>query len=140
GGIGYVSGIKCLIYIDDSGINAGATTIKTIEKGLLLLDMAKKHKLPLVHLVESAGANLMQYKVELWALGGRMISLEPIQRLCSSEIKDRVLKDIVTGEKGSSLGITEPGGGSDVANMKTSAKKMVTILLLMAARLLLRAQ
>ena len=70
GGIGYVSGIKCLIYIDDSGINAGATTIKTIEKGLLLLDMAKKHKLPLVHLVESAGANLMQYKVELWALGG----------------------------------------------------------------------
>ena len=70
GGIGYVSGVKCLVYIDDSGINAGATTIKTIEKGLLLLDMAKRHKLPLVHLVESAGANLMQYKVELWALGG----------------------------------------------------------------------
>ena len=57
------------------------------------------------------------------AMGGRMISLEPIQRLCSSEIKDRVLKDIVTGKKGSSLGITEPGGGSDVANMKTSAKR-----------------
>ena len=70
GGIGYVSGVKCLVYVDDSGINAGATTIKTIEKGLLLLDMAKRHKLPLVHLVESAGANLMQYKVELWALGG----------------------------------------------------------------------
>ena len=57
------------------------------------------------------------------AMGGRMISLEPIQRLCSSEIKDRVLEDIVTGKKGSSLGITEPGGGSDVANMKTSAKR-----------------
>jgi len=70
GGIGYVSGVKCLVYVDDSGINAGATTIKTIEKGLLLVDMAKRHKLPLVHLVESAGANLMQYKVELWALGG----------------------------------------------------------------------
>ena len=70
GGIGYISGVKCLVYVDDSGINAGATTIKTIEKGLLLLDMAKRHKLPLVHLVESAGANLMQYKVELWALGG----------------------------------------------------------------------
>ena len=49
GGIGYVSGVKCLVYVDDSGINAGATTIKTIEKGLLLLDMAKRHKLPLVH-------------------------------------------------------------------------------------------
>lgn len=70
GGIGYVSGVKCLVYVDDSGINAGATTIKTIEKGLLLTDMAKRHKLPLVHLVESAGANLMQYRVELWALGG----------------------------------------------------------------------
>ena len=57
------------------------------------------------------------------AMGGRMISLEPIQRLCSTEIKDRVLKDIVTGKKGSSLGITEPGGGSDVANMKTTAKR-----------------
>ncbi|GIS91256.1 MAG: hypothetical protein CM1200mP20_12970 [Pseudomonadota bacterium] len=29
-------------------------------------------KLPLIHLVESAGANLMQYTVELWANGGGM--------------------------------------------------------------------
>jgi acyl-CoA dehydrogenase len=57
------------------------------------------------------------------AMGGRMISLEPIQRLCSKEIKERTLKDIVSGKKGSSLGITEPGGGSDVANMKTTAKR-----------------
>ena len=28
-----------------------------------------------------------------------MISLEPIQRLCSTEIKERVLKDIVSGKK-----------------------------------------
>ena len=52
-----------------------------------------------------------------------MISLEPIQRLCSKEIKERTLNDIVSGKKGSSLGITEPGGGSDVANMKTTAKR-----------------
>jgi len=34
-----------------------------------------------------------------------------------------VLKDIVLGKKGSSLGITEPGGGSDVANLKTTATR-----------------
>lgn len=57
------------------------------------------------------------------ALGGRGISLDPIQKLASDAIKDRCLKDIVLGKKGSSLGITEPGGGSDVANMKTTARR-----------------
>ncbi len=57
------------------------------------------------------------------AVGGRGISLDPIQRLAAPEIRDRVLKDIVLGKKGSSLGITEPGGGSDVARLKTTAKR-----------------
>lgn len=57
------------------------------------------------------------------ALNGRMISIEPIQRLASDDIKERALADIVAGRKGSSLGITEPGGGSDVANLKTTAKR-----------------
>lgn len=57
------------------------------------------------------------------AVGGRGISLDPIQRLAAPEIRDRVLKDIVLGKKGSSLGITEPGGGSDVASLKTTAKR-----------------
>ena len=57
------------------------------------------------------------------AVGGRGISLDPIQRLAAPEIRDRVLKDIVQGKKGSSLGITEPGGGSDVARLKTTAKR-----------------
>jgi len=57
------------------------------------------------------------------AVGGRSISLDPIQRLAAPEIRDRALKDIVEGRKGSSLGITEPGGGSDVANLKTTAKR-----------------
>jgi len=57
------------------------------------------------------------------AVGGRGISLDPIQRLAAPEIRDRVLKDIVLGKKGSSLGITEPSGGSDVARLKTTAKR-----------------
>ena len=69
-GIGFVSGIRCLVYVDDSGINAGASTQMSGEKIRASLDMAIQHKLPFVHLVESAGANLMQYQVESWARGG----------------------------------------------------------------------
>jgi geranyl-CoA carboxylase beta subunit len=69
-GIGFISGIRCLVYVDDSGINAGASTQKSGEKLRACLDAARLHKLPFVHLVESAGANLMQYRVESWAHGG----------------------------------------------------------------------
>jgi len=56
------------------------------------------------------------------ALNGRMISIEPIQRLANANIRSRALPEIVSGRKGSSLGITEPSGGSDVAAMKTTAR------------------
>jgi len=71
-GIGFISGVRCLIMVDDSGINAGAITTGTIQKMLGILKIALDQKLPFVHLVESAGANLMQYTVELWAHGGGM--------------------------------------------------------------------
>ena len=57
------------------------------------------------------------------ALNGRMISIEPIARLANDEIRERALPGILSGHKGSCLGITEPGGGSDVANMKTTARR-----------------
>jgi len=57
------------------------------------------------------------------ALGGRGISLDPIQKLAHEDIRMRVLPEVISGRKGSSLGITEPGGGSDVANLKTTAVK-----------------
>ena len=57
------------------------------------------------------------------AMGGRTISLAPIQDLAAEEIKQRVLPEIVSGRKGSSLAITEPSGGSDVANMKSKAHR-----------------
>ena len=58
----------------------------------------------------------------VWAaLNGRMISIEPIYRLASEELKSRVLPDIISGRRGSSLAITEPSGGSDVARLKTRA-------------------
>ena len=57
------------------------------------------------------------------SFGGRCISVDPIQRLASDEIKRRVLPAIVSGRKGASLAITEPSGGSDVANLKTRAHR-----------------
>lgn len=69
-GIGYVSGVRTLIWVDDSGIRAGANTDGTLPKALGALDIALKQKLPVIHMVESAGANLLEYKVETWARYG----------------------------------------------------------------------
>ncbi|WP_340107133.1 acyl-CoA carboxylase subunit beta [Pikeienuella sp. HZG-20] len=71
-GVGFVSGVRALVFVDDSGVNAGAVTAKSVEKALGALKIARRQKLPFIHLVESAGANLMDYTVELWAHGGGM--------------------------------------------------------------------
>lgn len=51
------------------------------------------------------------------------IGAPPIARLGSDALKDKVLRPVLSGEKISALAITEPGGGSDVANLKTTAKR-----------------
>lgn len=71
-GIGFVHGVRCMIWIDDSGIRAGSYTPKTISTALSIQDIALKQKLPLIHLVESAGANLMDFTVESWVDAGAM--------------------------------------------------------------------
>jgi acyl-CoA dehydrogenase len=54
-------------------------------------------------------------------LGARSISVGPVHTLGSEEIKLRVLPGVLSGERGASLAITEPSGGSDVANLRTKA-------------------
>jgi len=54
-------------------------------------------------------------------LGARSISVGPIHSLGSDEIKQRVLPPVLRGERNASLAITEPSGGSDVANLRTRA-------------------
>lgn len=71
-GIGFVSGVRCMIWVDDSGIRAGAATTGGWRACTSAQEMALKFKLPFIHLVESAGANLMDYKVEGWAYGGML--------------------------------------------------------------------
>lgn len=69
-GIGYVNGVRCMIGVSDSGIAAGAATPMSVPKSKLGLDIALRQKLPFIQLIESAGANLLNYTVELWAHGG----------------------------------------------------------------------
>ncbi|MGM0585550.1 MAG: acyl-CoA carboxylase subunit beta [Pseudomonadota bacterium] len=69
-GIGFVSGARCMVVADDSGINAGAMTEMSGPKMRACQDIALRQRLPFVHLVESAGADLLRYKVEGWAWGG----------------------------------------------------------------------
>ncbi|OTG80069.1 acyl-CoA dehydrogenase family protein [Acinetobacter sp. ANC 4648] len=49
------------------------------------------------------------------------IGAPPINHFASTEIKESVLTQILSGEKISALAITEPGGGSDVAALQTKA-------------------
>lgn len=73
-GIGFVSGARCMIWVDDSGIKAGAMGAMSGPVALSIQRIAMRQKLPLVHLVESAGANLMRYEVQHWAEGGRIFA------------------------------------------------------------------
>ena len=51
------------------------------------------------------------------------IGAPPILHRGSEEMKARVLPQILSGEKISALAITEPSGGSDVANLRTTARR-----------------
>ncbi|WP_226500303.1 acyl-CoA dehydrogenase family protein [Pseudomonas sp. MWU16-30322] len=54
-------------------------------------------------------------------LGSLDIGLPPIVKWARPEVRDRVVPSVLSGEKISALAITEPGGGSDVANLQTRA-------------------
>ncbi|TWH01175.1 geranyl-CoA carboxylase beta subunit [Mesorhizobium sp. J18] len=71
-GIGVVSGIRCMINASDSGIAAGALQPYGLDKQLRVQEIALENRLPYIQLVESAGANLMAYRVEDFVRGGNM--------------------------------------------------------------------
>src|ERR1700760_582528 len=57
------------------------------------------------------------------SLMSHTIGAPPIARAARPEIKARVLPEILEGKKISALAITEPSGGSDVANLHTTARR-----------------
>jgi len=69
-GIGFVSGVRCVIQINNSAIKGGTISPTGLEKTLRLQQIAKENKLPLVTLAESGGANL-NYATDIFVQGAR---------------------------------------------------------------------
>ncbi len=55
------------------------------------------------------------------SLGSLDIGLPPIWRGASPELQQRIVPPVLAGDKIMALAITEPSGGSDVANLRTRA-------------------
>lgn len=73
-GIGYISGARCVIVTDDSGIKAGALSVGGGYRLQRAQEIALAQKLPFIHLVESAGGDLMNYTVEGFFQGGTLFA------------------------------------------------------------------
>ncbi len=57
------------------------------------------------------------------SLMSHTIAIPPICHVGSPELQARYARPVLEGRKIAALGITEPGGGSDVANLKTRAER-----------------
>ncbi len=55
------------------------------------------------------------------SLGSLDIGLPPVWKWGSEALQERVVPPVLAGDKISALAVTEPGGGSDVANLRTRA-------------------
>lgn len=55
------------------------------------------------------------------SLGSLDIGLPPVAKWARPEVRDQIVPKVISGERIISLAVTEPGGGSDVANLKTRA-------------------
>jgi geranyl-CoA carboxylase beta subunit len=68
-GIGIVSGARVMVIASDAGIKGGANHPWGVEKQIRAQEIALENKLPLINLVESAGANL-SLAGEMFVRGG----------------------------------------------------------------------
>jgi geranyl-CoA carboxylase beta subunit len=127
-GIGFISGARCMVVASDSGIDAGAIQAMGLDKILRVQEIALQNKLPFIHLVESAGANLLKYRVEGFVHGGALF--RNLARLSASGIP------VITVQHGSgTAGGAYMPGLSDVVVMvrKRSRAFLAGPPLLMAA-------
>ncbi len=69
-GIGYVSGVRCMVSASNFAIKGGTMTPWGVQKGLRIQEIALQQKLPVVGMIESGGANLL-YQAEVFIPGGR---------------------------------------------------------------------
>ena len=115
-GIGFVRGVRCMVVANDSGIDAGAITESGNLKFQRCQDLALENKLPFIQLVESAGANLLKYRVDKFVRGGAIFY--KLARLSAAGIP------VITVVHGSSTagGAYMPGLSDVVVMVRTQAR------------------
>jgi geranyl-CoA carboxylase beta subunit len=69
-GIGTISGIRCMVQVNNSAIKGGTISPAGLDKTLRLQAIAKENKLPIVTLAESGGANL-NYATDVFVKGAQ---------------------------------------------------------------------
>ncbi|MDI3259626.1 MAG: carboxyl transferase domain-containing protein, partial [Sinobacteraceae bacterium] len=69
-GIGYASGVRCMVTASNFAIKGGTMTPWGVQKTLRIQEIALQQKLPCVSMIESGGANLL-YQAEVFIPGGK---------------------------------------------------------------------
>ena len=82
-GIGVVEGVECVITASDPTVRGGASNPWTLRKALRANEIARVNRLPLINLVESAGADLPGQK-DVFIPGGALF--RDITRLSAAGI------------------------------------------------------
>jgi acetyl-CoA carboxylase carboxyltransferase component len=70
-GIGVVEGVECMITANDPTVKGGASNPWTLKKTFRASQIAEENRLPMISLVESAGADLPTQK-EIFIPGGKV--------------------------------------------------------------------
>ncbi len=102
---------------DEAGGFPRALYEKAAEIGLLGLGFPEEYGGTIEELARAGAGGVSA------SLKSNSIGAPPIARAGSPEFKARVLPEILSGKKISALAITEPSGGSDVANLCTTARR-----------------
>jgi len=82
-GIGIVSGVECVISGSDPTVRGGTTNPYTLRKSLRAHEIAMENRLPVIHLVESGGADLPT-QADIFVPGGQ--SFRDLTRLSAAGI------------------------------------------------------
>ncbi len=69
GGVGRVNGVECLITASEATVQGGALGATGVKKSGRLAEIAHENHLPVVHMIESAGADLPN-QAEIFVPGG----------------------------------------------------------------------
>jgi acetyl-CoA carboxylase carboxyltransferase component len=114
-GIGFVSGRMCMINSNVGTIKGGAIDYGTLQKGLRIGEIAHENRLPMINMVESAGANLPD-QAKIFNYGGQNF------RAITQRSKDRIPTVSIVFGSSTAGGAYIPGMSDYVVMVKNEAK------------------